>query len=177
MHYVALSCRCLIGLVFLISFATKVSPSAFRAFAESLRTMNVLPAPLVRTAAAAVVCAELAVAASLVWTASARAGALLAALLAALLLAAFSVAIVVSLTRNANATCRCFGAGGGRLGVRHVVRNVLLFVSCLVVAFGSTALTDPEVAVAAAGAGVAAALLVLGMDPVAELFGRSRPAI
>jgi hypothetical protein len=172
-HYVALSCRCLIGLVFLISFATKVSPSAFRAFAESLRVMSVLPAPLVRTAAAAVVCAELVVAASLVWTASARAG----ALLAALLLAAFSVAIVVSLTRNANATCRCFGAGGGRLGVRHVVRNALLFVSCLVVALGGTGPMDPGVAVAAAGAGVTAALLVLGMDPVAELFGRSRPAI
>jgi hypothetical protein len=108
-----------------------------------------------------------------VWPASARAG----ALLAALLLAAFSVAIVLSLTRNANATCRCFGADGGRLGVRHVVRNALLFVSCLVVAIGGTGPVDPGVAVAAAGAGVTAALLVLGMDPVAELFGRSRPAI
>ncbi|KJK51100.1 hypothetical protein UK23_08395 [Lentzea aerocolonigenes] len=173
MHYVALACRCLVGLVFLISFSTKVAPSAFRAFAQSLRTMNVLPVPLVRPAAVAVVCVELAVAASLVWTASARAG----ALLAALLLAAFSVAIVVSSTRNANATCRCFGAGGGRLGVRHVVRNALLFVACLVVSFGSAAPADPEVAVAAAGAGVIAALLVVGMDPVAELFGRSRPAI
>jgi hypothetical protein len=172
-HYVALSCRCLIGLVFLISFATKVRPSAFRAFAESLRIMSVLPAPLVRTAAATVACAELAVAALLVWPASAQTG----ALLAALLLAAFSVAIVVSLTRNANATCRCFGAGGGRLGVRHVVRNALLFASCLVVAFGGTGPVDPVVVVAAAGAGVAAALMVLGMDPVVELFGRSRPVI
>jgi len=173
MHYVALSCRCLIGLVFLISAATKVTPRGFREFAESLRTMNVLSDPLVRTVAPAVVCAEAAVAASLAWTASARAG----AVLAALLLAVFSVAIVRSLTRNANATCRCFGAGGGRLGVRHVVRNALLFVSCLVVTAGSAAPEDPEVAVAAAGAGIFAALLVVGMDPVAELFGRSRPAI
>lgn len=173
MHYVALSCRCLIGLIFLVSFATKVTPSAFRAFVESLRAMNVLPAPLARVTAIGVVFAELAVAASLVWTPSARAG----ALLAALLLVAFSAAIVMSLARNANATCRCFGAGGGRLGVRHVVRNALLFVACTLVVFGGDALADPQVGMAAAGAGVAAALLVLGMDPVAELFGRSRPVI
>ena len=173
MHYLALSCRCLVGLVFLISVATKVTPGAFRAFAESLRTMNVLPESLVRPAAPVVVCAELAVAASLGWTASARVG----AVLAALLLTAFSAAIVLSLTRNANATCRCFGAGGGRLGVRHVVRNVLLLGSCLVIAFGSAVPADAEVAVAAAAAGVVAALLVVGMDPVTELFGRSRPAI
>jgi hypothetical protein len=172
-HYVALSCRCLVGLIFLVSFATKVTPGAFRAFAESLHTMNVLPAPLVRVVAPGVVFAELAVAAALVWTPSARAG----ALLAAVLLISFSAAIVMSLARHANASCRCFGAGGGRLGVRHVVRNALLFAACLPVVFGSDAQADPQVALTAAGAGVVAALLVLGMDPVAELFGRSRPAI
>lgn len=171
MHYVALSCRCLVGLIFLVSFATKVTPGAFRAFAESLRTMNVLPASLVRVVAPGVVFVELAVVASLVWTP--RAG----ALLAGLLLVAFSGAIVMSLARNANATCRCFGAGGGRLGVRHVVRNALLFAACALVVVGGDAHADPQVGLAAAGAGVVAALLVLGMDPVAELFGRSRPAI
>lgn len=173
MHYVALSCRCLVGLIFLVSFATKVTPGAFRAFVESLRTMNVLPASLVRVVAPGVVFAELAVAAALVWTPSAWAG----ALLAAVLLVAFSTAILMSLARNANATCRCFGAGGGRLGVRHVVRNALLFAACVLVVLGGDAQVDVQVALAAAGAGGVAALLVLGMDPVAELFGRSRPAI
>lgn len=175
MHYVALSCRCLIGMVFLISVLTKVAPGSFRAFAESLRAMEILPAPLVRWSAIGVVCAELAVVVLLVWTPAVRVG----ALLAALLLVAFAAAITVSLARNTNASCRCFGAGGGRLGVRHVVRNVVLLGACLVMAtvFGSAVQADPAVAVAAAGAGVAAALLVLGMDPVAELFGRSRPAM
>ena len=47
MHYVALSCRCLVGLIFLVSFAAKVTPNAFRVFVESLRAMKVVPAPFV----------------------------------------------------------------------------------------------------------------------------------
>jgi uncharacterized membrane protein YphA (DoxX/SURF4 family) len=172
-HHVSLACRCLIGVIFFVSFSTKVAPGSFRAFVESLRAMNVLPAPVVRVSAIGVVSAELVVAASLVWDASARVG----ALLAAALLVAFAAAIITALVGNTTATCRCFGAGGGRLGMRHVVRNVFLLAACLVVVFGGTGHGEPAVTAAAAGAGVVAAVMVLGMDSVAELFGRSRPAI
>ncbi|MFI6097476.1 MauE/DoxX family redox-associated membrane protein [Lentzea sp. NPDC051213] len=169
MDYVALACRVLVGAVFVVSFATKVSPGALQNFAESLRDMKVLPASVVRMAAVGVVVAEAAVVGMLAWPASVRAG----AVLAGLLLVAFSAAIALSLAQNTKASCRCFGAGGGRLGVRHVVRNVFLFGAAgVVVAGGGTAPADAAMAVAAAGAGAVAALFVLGMDPVVELFGR-----
>ncbi|MEU1883637.1 MauE/DoxX family redox-associated membrane protein [Streptosporangium sp. NPDC020072] len=46
--------------------------------------------------------------------------------LAAMLLAAFTGAIGSAVRRGATTSCRCFGASDQPLGVRHVVRNVIL---------------------------------------------------
>ncbi|MFD9733367.1 MauE/DoxX family redox-associated membrane protein [Umezawaea sp. NPDC059074] len=173
MHYVGLSCRCLVGVVFLISFASKITPTSFGAFVASLKAMRILPERLVRASALGVVCAEFAVFALLTWTSSARAG----ALLAAVLVGVFSAAIAVALVGKTAAPCRCFGPVGGQLGVRHIARNALLLLAaCVVARHGAIPPAEPAVAVAAAGAGVVGALLLIGFDLVVELFGPSRSA-
>ncbi|MBQ1031324.1 MauE/DoxX family redox-associated membrane protein [Micromonospora parva] len=125
MHYLTITVRCAIGLVFLASSVSKVwGRDAFPAFVASLRGVGLLPRRLVRPAAIVLVvvegalCAALAVPTGVVPR--------IALVGAAVLLGIFTVGVGIAVRRGTASTCRCFGANAQRLGRRHVVRNVLL---------------------------------------------------
>jgi cell division protein FtsX len=92
------------------------------------------------------------------------------AVVAVVLLVGFSVGIGVVLRARSVAVCRCFGASGGVLGRRHLVRNAVLVVVALAVVGGGASASVSLVAVVS---GLVGALLVVGLDPVVEVFGRS----
>ncbi|GAA2884676.1 methylamine utilization protein MauE [Streptosporangium fragile] len=145
MDYVVIGCRALVGIVFLVSAATKIRPLASGEFAASVRRLTGLRGARARPVALGVVLLEGAVPVLLVVRGLAVPG----FVLAGALLAAFSTAILVALRRGVRAPCRCFGAAEIPLGPRHLVRNALLGV---------------------AAAASAAALLVIGADDIAGLF-------
>lgn len=173
MQYLAIGIRCLIGVVFLASFVSKVvGREAFGAFVESVRGMRVLPLGLAAPAAVVVVVAEAAI--CLFVVVPAQIVNLAGFVVASSLLLAFAVGIVMSLRQGVRASCRCFGVSTTPLGPRHVVRNAgLTAVSGLGMAAVSAG-ADP---VRLGGMGVAlGAGLVLGglvtvLDDIVELFG------
>ncbi|MCW3815089.1 hypothetical protein ONA91_11540 [Micromonospora sp. DR5-3] len=173
MSYLFVFSRCLLALVFLASAASKLrGRPAFRAFADSLRTMNVLPAQLVVPVAGAVAAAEATVPLLLVPLPGA-AVATVGFTVAAALLAAFTVAIAVVLHRGVPVSCRCFGeAAAAPFGRHHLARNVVLTVVAGLGAYAS--LGDPGVpiraAVLAVPLGAVGALIVVRLDDLAALF-------
>ncbi|AGP61091.1 MauE/DoxX family redox-associated membrane protein [Streptomyces rapamycinicus] len=176
MQYLVIAVRAMIGVVFLIAFASKsAGRGRFTAFVESLPAMGVVPPRLVGPAAWAVVGAEGAVCALLIVESD---GATVAGLaLAAGLLSVFAAAIARTIRRGTGATCRCFGASAAPLGRRHLLRNVLL--TTVAAAAGLMTLADQAPATAtgaivAAVAGLVAGALVTVLDDLAELFGPSR---
>ncbi|MEV1329257.1 MauE/DoxX family redox-associated membrane protein [Micromonospora costi] len=173
MSYVLEFSRCLLALVFLASAVGKLrGRPAVRAFVDSLRAMDLLPAGLVVPVAAVVVTAEAAVPLLLVPLPGA---ALTTAgfAVAVALLAAFTVAVAAVLRRGTPASCRCFGeAAAAPFGRRHLVRNIALTVLAGTGAYAS--LADPaataRTAVLSVPLGVVAALVVVRLDDIAALF-------
>lgn len=168
MAYLDVGCRVLIGLVFVVSAVTKWA--APREFTASLARMRVLPAGLTRPVAALVIAGETTVPVLLAFPRPTVVR--LGWVLAAGLLAGFTVAIVASLRRGTAAPCRCFGRSTTPLGVRHVVRNLLLLG---VVGLGLLAGTvggsgHPGGAVVAAVAGAVVAGFVAMLDDLVALF-------
>lgn len=179
MSYLFVFSRCLLALVFLASAASKLrGRRAFRGFAESLRTMGLLPAPVVVPAAGAVAAAEAAVPLLLMplpGAAVTTAG----FTVAAALLAAFTVAVAVVLHRGVAVSCRCFGeAAAAPFGRHHLVRNIVLTVLAGIGAY--TSLGDPgvtvRIAVPAVPLAVVGALIVVRLDDLAALFSPAAPA-
>ncbi|MEO3925050.1 MauE/DoxX family redox-associated membrane protein [Micromonosporaceae bacterium B7E4] len=173
MQYLATVVRCLIGVVFLVSFASKVARrNAFQGFTASIRGMRVLPSRLTTPAALLVVAGE--AAACLLLAVPVRAANVAGLMVASGLLVTFSIGIVVSLRRGVQAPCRCFGASTTPLRGRHVVRNVGLIGACTV---GAAAMLTPTAPAQAGGVAVAMATgLLLGglltvLDDIVELFG------
>lgn len=174
MAYLALTCRCLIGLVFAVSAFSKLrSRSAFSEFASWL---SGLPVPLIRghgnrgKAAHTIAAAEVAIVAltALPWTA--RAG----LALAAVVLASFTAGTWLAVARGGGAPCRCFGASVSPLGRRHVVRNALLGAAAVAGAIGAGASGGhPAGTVISIGTGLTIALFVVFLDDLAALFSVS----
>jgi methylamine utilization protein MauE len=169
MVYLALACRCAVGVVFLVSVSGKVrSRAAFGAFVSWLAA---LPVPLARSqprAAAAVMAAAEALIVILValpWTA--RPG----LALAAVALAAFTAGTWLAVVRGADAPCLCFGASASPLGRRHVVRDALLGAAAVAgaAAVGSGGVR-PVAAVMTLGAGLVVAGFIVFLDDLAMLF-------
>lgn len=121
----------LIGVVFAVSATSKLTGrAAFVDFAASVRRMKLLPAALVRPAAAAVVAIEVGIVGLL--AVPVRSAAIAGFIIATGLLTAFTAAIVSVTVRRIDTTCRCFGRSVTPLGPRHVARNgVLLTVAVL----------------------------------------------
>lgn len=200
MSYVLWFSRCLLALVFLASAAGKLTGRhAFRAFADSLRTMDLLPTRLVVPVAGAVVAAEAAVPPLLLVplvpllpvpppdAATASTGSTVTDVgpvlstvgfaLAAALLLGFTVAVATVLRRGTSASCRCFGqATTAPFGRHHLVRNVVLIV--IAATGGYAALVDPGrsvgTAVVSVPLAVLGALVVVRLDDIVALF---RPAV
>jgi hypothetical protein len=166
--------RVLIGVVFLAAFAGKVrGHGAFGAFVASLGAMRLFPPTLVRPVAVTVAAGELLVS-SLVAVPVLAAG-VVGLLGGAALLGATSVAIATVRRRGVRVECRCFGgtSPGPELGVRHIVRNVLLAVAAIgggAAAAGPAADVDPAALVLAGGCGLLLAGVVIKLDDIVGLL-------
>lgn len=183
MDHLTIGCACILALVFAVSAASKLrGRAAFDEFAYATRTLLTASAQalrgaerrrpgerVVRFVALGVAMAE-AVAVPLVAVpATARVG----FGLAAVLLTCFSVAIALTLRRGVSTACRCFGAASAPLSRRHLVRNALLLavaVAGLVTADGSLDGVHPAGAAVAAVTGAVAAVLLIRIDDLADLF-------
>ncbi len=170
MTHLAIGCRVLIGVVFIVAVVTKLRrPAALTDFGWSLQQMNLLPSALVRPAATAVVVAELAIVLAL--AGPAKEAGILGFTLAAGLLTAFTVGIATSLIRGNRNPCRCFGRSETPLGYRHVGRNIALLAVALVGLVTSLSGTpvDPSVAVVVAVAGAVLGGLIVMLDDILAL--------
>jgi hypothetical protein len=177
MDYVAIACRCLIGLLFGVSAFSKVRDSvAFAEFTTSTRTLlaGALPghgphAMVERWLPSAVVLAEATVVALVAVPASVRFG----FGLASVLLAGFTLAIAVAIRRSVRTTCRCFGASTTPLGASHLVRNgVLLLVALtgLTVGPGELARVDRAALIMTVGLAAIAVVVIARLDDLVALF-------
>src|SRR6266581_511929 len=122
MEYLALACRCALGLVFAASALSKLrNAEAFRSFTEWLGTVPGVPSRAQGPIAAAMAAAEVGVLVLVVIPYS--------GVIAVFATGAFAVA------RAGDAEpCQCFGPSNTPLGMRHVARNVVL---CAVAALGA----------------------------------------
>lgn len=171
MPYLAIGLRSFLGVVFLISSLSKLSPSSHREFRASLRAMRLLPDRLITPTGVCVVTSELALAGCLAAPSQILAVAGFTA--AGLLLLVFSGAIAVLLRRGSTRPCRCFGASSAVLAPRHLLRNVLLTAAAATGAFASTAIQGPLVwagVAVAVGTGAALGGLVTVLDEIISLF-------
>lgn len=155
MDDLAVGCRALLGVVFVVSAVSKVAGrNAFPAFTRSLQRMRVVPAGLARVCGVAVVAGEFVIAAALAVPSHFVAG--LGFVLAFALIASFTAAIVSVLARKIDTTCRCFGRTDTPLGPQHLGRNVfLLGVAGLgwgAESYGTPAQTGALIVAALAGA-------------------------
>ncbi|MGW0792790.1 MauE/DoxX family redox-associated membrane protein [Streptomyces sp. NPDC002911] len=174
MPYAEFAVRVLIATVFLSAAVGKVrSRQSFTVFAASLGQLRVLPGAVTRAAAVAVVAAEWLVCSLVLmpWTRLAGVG----LTLAAALLVVFAIAIACAVARGTRAVCRCFGSGSrDPLGVRHIVRNVLLagLAACAagMSLLRGTAPAEPWALGVSALAGLLAGGCVAAFDVIVELF-------
>ena len=173
MTYLAIGCRAMLAVVFLVSGLGKArGRSAFGAFARSVRDLRLLPGPVARPAAVAVVVAELACV-PLLAVPGAPGMAFAGPVLAGTLIACFSAAMVIARRRGSSAECHCFGRASGPFGPRHLARNA--FLGAVAVA-GSAAAAAPAGPVRPAGLAATlavasiATLTVLTLDELVELF-------
>ncbi|MFI9430571.1 MULTISPECIES: MauE/DoxX family redox-associated membrane protein [Streptosporangium] len=176
MQYVALACRCALGVVFLMAVFGKVrGREAFLAFRASVPDMVPLATGRATPLSVAVILAEACVVVLLTvqWTVPAG------FVLAGAVLLAFYAGIARVVRSGSRTPCRCFGATATPLSGRHLIRNAGLLA---VTATGGVAhlLTAPGdahpagVAIAMAGAGVLA-LTVVFFDDLADLFAGPPP--
>jgi hypothetical protein len=179
--YLAVFCRCFLGLLFGWSSVSKVRTGrSWRSFTGSLVDLRILPARLLRPAAFGVVGAEMATVVLLIVPATIVVG----FAMAAVMLLGFAATIVAAVRRGSTAACACFGsAAATRLGPRHIVRNLVLFVLAVAGAAGeliagNTPAQAGGTAIAVLGA-VVAVVLVTYVDDIVALFevqpGGSRP--
>lgn len=176
MSYVLLGCRCLIGIVFLVSVVGKArSRSMLDDFVDSTRTLlkAVAGKPIhrryARWVAYAVVIAETAVPILLVLNRTAWLG----FIVATGVVTAFTVAIAAALRDGERSPCRCFGASQNPLSRLHLVRNGLLIVVAVtgvIAGLGQHGALRPAGVVLAAGAASVLAFLLIRFDDLAELF-------
>ncbi|MFJ4585173.1 MauE/DoxX family redox-associated membrane protein [Streptomyces echinatus] len=182
--HVLLGCSILLGVVFTVSTASKVRDrTSFVAFIRSVWQLRLLPDRWVSSVATGVVAAEAVVPVALLvghvgvlldgwspWRALVAAG----LGLGLLLLLVFTAVIVRATRQGIRAACRCFGSSGAPLGMRHVVRNVLLAALATtgaVVALGAEqGSVGPLGSVVAAAAGALLALVFVVFDDMVELF-------
>ncbi|WP_433796896.1 MauE/DoxX family redox-associated membrane protein [Actinoplanes sp. CA-252034] len=176
MSHALIGARVLIGLVFAVSAFTKLrSRGAFAAFRASVADMRVVARPLAGPVAAVVAATELAIPVLLLVPRAAAAG----LVLAVLLLTAFSAGIARELAAGTTASCRCFGVSAAPFGRHHLYRNgvlALLAGAGVVAAVRPGQGADPAVAAITAGAAAVAALLVVMLDDIVDLFRAEQPS-
>lgn len=175
MQYVALTCRCALGVVFLGAVVGKLhSRAAFNRFRASVAAVTNSHRRVSAALSGATVLVEAGVVVLLVIPGTVPAG----LIMAGLALLGFCAAIVSAMRSGAAPSCRCFGATGAPLGGRHLVRNAGLLV--LVTAAFTAGVGAPHQTLhpAAAALGLAAAavlaLAVLFFDDLVDLLAEPR---
>ncbi|MER7004831.1 MauE/DoxX family redox-associated membrane protein [Dactylosporangium sp. NPDC000555] len=167
MGYVLFGCQVLTGLVFVVAGITKLRD--VDGFRRSMLALVPLPVALSPAAARALIGLELLVVALLVVPATVAAGLALSLILDL----AFTVAIVLALRAGRRAPCACFGRTERPLGIRHVVRDLVLAAVALL---GLVAAAAPHTPANAGGllvaglAGALGGLLVILLDDIVALF-------
>ncbi|BDM74622.1 methylamine utilization protein MauE (plasmid) [Streptomyces nigrescens] len=179
MDILAVACASCLAVVFGAAALGKVrSRAAFSRFAQSLTTMDLLPAGWVRPCAVLVAGSEVAVLLLLLASPLTAPAGLVAFLLAAGLLLAFTSGAALMVVRGVRAECRCFGASGTPMGRLHVLRNGVL---TLIAAGGALSSSDigavaPAYAAVAVAGGAVVGALVTRLEDLAALFRPSLPA-
>lgn len=170
MTYLLIGCQWLVGVVFLLSFVSKVRGrdrlSAFTAAATDLAPR--LPAKVV---VPLVLVGEAVVAGTVVVPAMARIG----FSVALGLLGVFTVSMASAIRKRRLVVCQCFGASAAHVGPAHLVRNAVLMLGAgggLVAPLGvpSASTADVAGAVLAAVTGAVIAGITMLTDEMAELF-------
>jgi hypothetical protein len=147
------------------SLASKVrSRASFRAFADAIAGMRVIPTRWAGSVAAAAIAAEAVTATLLLWPRAL----LVASAAATVLFGGFTATLVAVLHRGAAVGCHCFGETSAPVSWPHVARSGFLCAAsvgtmCWAIAGGSASPADvdaPQLLVAVAAAGVAVAALV-----------------
>jgi Methylamine utilisation protein MauE len=166
--YLALGCRCLVGIVFAVSAFSKLrSGPAYRAFAAWLAGLPLSSARARQTAAPVIAVAEAAIVVllALPWTVL---GGFLTATVA---LAVFTGGTFLAVRRGAGEPCQCFGTSAAPLGFRHAIRNMLLCVAAVAgAATASGGLAHPAGIALSLAAGAGAAVFVLFLDDIAAVL-------
>jgi hypothetical protein len=177
MGYVVLGCRCVVGLVFVVSVVGKLrGRRAYAGFVAATGRLGpgwVVSRVPSDVLAGGVIAAEAAVLVLMVLPGTAWAGFVLAGLLAS----AFAAAVLAALRRRDRAPCHCFGGSARPIGGVHLVRNVVLAAAAgLGLAAGAAAAgpLEPAGVVVAVVAGAVVAAVVVTADDVADLF---RPVV
>ena len=131
-----LFCRIVIGLVFLLSFSGKMR--AVPTFEQSIASFNLLPTPLIRVAALALLVSEfLAMVLVLVGGEFLQTG----FILATVLLLLFSIALATVHARKIRTTCNCFGKSTKPVTAYDQWRNGG-FIVCALVGWSNTNLVS-----------------------------------
>lgn len=171
MNYLEIGIRSLVGMVFLISFSSKIaSRAAFAEFFASVRGMEAVPSTLIWPTAVATTAMEAAI---VVLVAIPAYSAQLTGLaISAGLLAAFNVVILKSIRRGTRTKCGCFGTSSAPLGYHHLIRNTGLIIASLVglTFLSSGPIEDPGGSLVALAAGVTLGTMVTKSEQLIELF-------
>jgi hypothetical protein len=175
MQYVALTCRCALGVVFLAAVAGKLhSRAAFSRFRASVAALTHSRGRASAVLSGATVLVEAGVAVLLAIPRTVPAG----LVLAGLVLLGFCAAVVSAMRSGAAPPCRCFGATGAPLGGRHLVRNaglLVLVAAALPTGVGASHQTlHPAGAALGLAAAAVVALAVLFFDDLVDLLTEPR---
>jgi hypothetical protein len=169
MGYAITVCRLILAGVFVLSAVEKLR--APNAFVDGVRGFRLLPPRFVRAGAYAVLFCEVCSAGLLAFSRTALAG----FVLAGAVLALFTAAVAQAIRRGLNVPCPCFGVSTARVGLRHIIRNLIL-ISAAVTGAALIVFGGAQGHSAAAGIVIATALaavvvlLVRFTDDLAGLF-------
>jgi hypothetical protein len=169
MGYAIAACRLILAGAFVLSAVEKLRGPG--AFVEGVRSFRLLPQRFVRAGAYAVLLCEVCSVGLLVFSRTALAG----FVLSGAVLALFTAAIAQAIRRGLNVPCPCFGVSTAPVGLRHIIRNLIL-ISVSVTGAAGIVLGGAHQHAAAAGIVIATALaavvvlLVRFTDDLAGLF-------
>lgn len=169
MGYLTLAARCLIGVVFAVSALSKLrTRAAYRAFAVWLADLPIVTARGRAAAAPILVSTEVTIVTLVALPWLPQAG----LLLAVAVLAAFAMGTVAVIRRGAREPCQCFGASAAPLGIRHVLRDIVLCVVAGAGAAGAAGHLPARPAGIALSllAGAVCAALVVFLDDIAAIL-------
>jgi hypothetical protein len=177
MPYVVIAARAMLVVIFATAFFGKVrNRGTFTRFVNSLSDFGTLNRRLQLPVAVMVVTAEAAIvvlvalSATVVWGLA----------IGCLMIAVFTVAALLARRHGRRPICNCFGAAGTTLGLRHIVRNCLIFAVAAAglaarSASGPSHITAAP-AVLAAGIALILSLALAAWDDIVTLVMRSPEA-